>query len=192
MRSNVPGLLAAGDAARSRAGRHSPTRSAAVDGDSDRRAPAGLIAAADAPVRRPRTADTADRVARRPGREDPAAAGWRATGARSASRSSAPAAASRPTSMLIDAVAPSTSPAWFLRQFRCGGRRSATPEADELLDAARGGDRRRPAQRSARRGGATDGRAAACSSRIAAPIRWSLVSDRVAGFRNEPLRAGIR
>ena len=50
----------------------------------------------------------------------------------------APAAKGIATDLrLVDAVAPSTSPAWFLRQFRCGVTPICDPKADELLDAAR-------------------------------------------------------
>ncbi|MFL6802023.1 MAG: ABC transporter substrate-binding protein, partial [Sphingomicrobium sp.] len=38
---------------------------------------------------------------------------------------------------LIDLIAPSTSPAWFLRQFRCQVVAVCDAEADQLLDAAR-------------------------------------------------------
>jgi len=82
---------------------------------------------------------------------------------------------------LIDAIAPSTSPAWFLRQFRCQVAPVCDQDADALLAAAR--DSLIPAQRSALLGQA--------ASRIdegqlfiplAAPIRWSLVSGRIQGF----------
>ena len=82
---------------------------------------------------------------------------------------------------LIDSVAPSTSPAWFLRQFRCGAAPICGEEADPLLDAAR------LAPVAAQRGALL-----AEASRlmdeaqlflpIAAPVRWSLVSDRIEGF----------
>ena len=82
---------------------------------------------------------------------------------------------------LIDAIAPSTSPAWFLRQFRCAAARVCDAEADTLLDAAR--DTLIPAQR-----GALLFQAAARIDEaqlfipLAAPIRWSLVSSRIQGF----------
>ena len=82
---------------------------------------------------------------------------------------------------LIDLVAPSTSPAWFLRQFRCGAAPICDEEADPLLDGAR------LAPVAAQRGALL-----AEASRlmdeaqlflpIAAPVRWSLVSDRIEGF----------
>ncbi len=82
---------------------------------------------------------------------------------------------------LIDAVAPSTSPAWYLRNLRCGLVAVCEPEADELLEAAR----------AATVGAQRNGMLAQAAQRmdeeqlfiaIAAPIRWSLVSDRVQGF----------
>ena len=82
---------------------------------------------------------------------------------------------------LIDAIAPSTSPAWFLRQFRCQVAPVCDKDADALLAAAR--DSLIPAQRSA-----LLGQAAARIDEdqlfipIAAPIRWSLVSGRIQGF----------
>jgi len=82
---------------------------------------------------------------------------------------------------LIDAVAPSTSPAWFLRQFRCQVAPLCDAQADELLGAAR--DALVPAQRYALLGQA----AARIDDMqlfipLAAPVRWSLVSGRIQGF----------
>jgi oligopeptide transport system substrate-binding protein len=83
--------------------------------------------------------------------------------------------------LLIDEVAPSSSPAWFVRRFRCGAVAVCDSKADELMDAAR--DTPVAAQRYAL--------LAQAAARIddaqlfipiAAPIRWSLVSDRVVGF----------
>jgi peptide/nickel transport system substrate-binding protein len=82
---------------------------------------------------------------------------------------------------LVDAVAPSTSPAWFLRQFQCGLTPVCDEEADELMDGARGTPV--PAQRNA-----LLAQAAQLIDEqqlfipIAAPIRWSLVSNRVQGI----------
>ena len=82
---------------------------------------------------------------------------------------------------LIDAVAPSTSPAWFLRQFRCQFVRVCDPEADKLLDAAR--DTLVPAQRAALLAqAATRIDDAQLFMPLTAPIRWSLVSNRIQGF----------
>ena len=82
---------------------------------------------------------------------------------------------------VIDEVAPSTSPAWFLRRFRCDYVPVCSPEADQLLDAARLTGF--PPQRS---------RFFADAERImreqvlflpiAAPIRWSLAGRDVEGF----------
>jgi oligopeptide transport system substrate-binding protein len=83
--------------------------------------------------------------------------------------------------VLIDKVAPSTSPAWFVRSFRCGEVPVCDPEADELMDGARSATV--AVQRNAL--------LAQAAQRIddqqlfialTAPIRWSLVSDRVQGF----------
>jgi peptide/nickel transport system substrate-binding protein len=82
---------------------------------------------------------------------------------------------------LVDAVAPSTSPAWFLRQFRCGVTPICDPKADELLDAARA------APVAAQRGALLAEAARMIDEEtlylpIAAPVRWSLVSPSVSGF----------
>jgi peptide/nickel transport system substrate-binding protein len=82
---------------------------------------------------------------------------------------------------LIDMVAPSTSPAWFLREFRCGRVPICDAETDQLLGAAR--DTSIPAQRYAL--------LAQAAARIddshlfmplTAPIRWSLISRRIESF----------
>jgi oligopeptide transport system substrate-binding protein len=82
---------------------------------------------------------------------------------------------------LIDEVAPSASAAWFLRRFRCGVVAVCDAVADQLLDAAR--QTAVPAQRYALLAQA----AAAMDDAqlfipLAAPVRWSLVADRVTGF----------
>lgn len=83
--------------------------------------------------------------------------------------------------VLIDEVAPSASPAWFARRFRCELTPVCNPEVDELLQAAR--DAPVPAQRYA-----LIAQAAALIDEgalflpIAAPIRWSLVGQRVEAF----------
>ena len=82
---------------------------------------------------------------------------------------------------LVDAVAPSSSPAWFLRQFRCGAVTVCDAEADTLLDAARTAPV--PAQRYALLAQAAariDGMQLFIP--LAAPVRWSLVSPRIRGF----------
>ena len=92
-----------------------------------------------------------------------------------------PAAGQAADLKLVDSVAPSTSPAWFLRQFRCGTAPICDEQADPLLDGAR------LAPVAAQRGALL-----AEASRlmdeaqlfipIAAPVRWSLVADRIEGF----------
>jgi len=83
--------------------------------------------------------------------------------------------------VLIDEVAPSSSPAWFVRRFRCGAAPVCDTSADELMDAAR--QTPIPAQRYA-----LLAQAAARLDElqifipIAAPVRWSLVSNRIQGF----------
>lgn len=82
---------------------------------------------------------------------------------------------------LIDSVAPSTSPAWYLRHFRCGEAPVCSEEMDPLLDTARS------ALAPGERYGLLAQAAAIVDDRqlfiaLAAPIRWSLVSDRVPGF----------
>jgi peptide/nickel transport system substrate-binding protein len=82
---------------------------------------------------------------------------------------------------LIDEVAPSTSPGWFVRHFRCGVVAICDDQADALMAAARATPV--PQQRYALLGQA----AARIDDAqlfipITAPIRWSLVSDRVQGF----------
>ena len=82
---------------------------------------------------------------------------------------------------LVDSVAPSTSPAWFLRQFRCGVAPVCDSQADTLLAAAR--DALVPAQRGAllAQGAARiDGQQLFIP--ITAPLRWSLVAGRIEGF----------
>jgi peptide/nickel transport system substrate-binding protein len=82
---------------------------------------------------------------------------------------------------LIDAVAPSTSPAWFLRAFRCGAAPVCDEDADALLDAARhtpiAAQRYALLADAARR---IDD--AQLFIPLTAPVRWSLVADRIQGF----------
>jgi peptide/nickel transport system substrate-binding protein len=82
---------------------------------------------------------------------------------------------------LVDQVAPSTSAAWFVRNFRCGVTPLCSEDADKLMDSAR--DAEIPAQRAAML--AEAGRlidADVLFMAIAAPIRWSLVGDGLPGF----------
>ena len=83
--------------------------------------------------------------------------------------------------VLVDEVAPSASSAWFARRFRCGATPVCDAKVDELLQAAR--DAQVPAQRYA-----LIGQAAALIQEqtlfipITAPVRWSLVGQRVESF----------
>jgi oligopeptide transport system substrate-binding protein len=105
------------------------------------------------------------------------AADWGALGL-TVERATSPAAADL---KLIDLIAPSTSPAWFLREFRCGRVPICDEETDQLLDSAR--DSPAPAQRYAL--------LAQAAARIdqshvfmplTAPIRWSLVGSGIENF----------
>lgn len=83
--------------------------------------------------------------------------------------------------VLIDEVAPSASPAWFARRFGCSATPICDPKVDELLQAAR--DAAVPAQRYALIGQAAE----LINERflfipIAAPVRWSLVGQRIESF----------
>jgi peptide/nickel transport system substrate-binding protein len=82
---------------------------------------------------------------------------------------------------LIDEVAPSASPSWFVRRFRCERVALCDPKADELMNGARVSPV--PAQLYALLGQAAaliDG--GTLFLPIAAPVRWSLVSERIQGF----------
>lgn len=82
---------------------------------------------------------------------------------------------------LVDRVAPSTSPAWFVRAFRCGDVPICSEKADEITDSAR--DATIPAQRAALLTQAAeliDGETLFIP--LAAPVRWSLVADGIDGF----------
>ncbi len=83
--------------------------------------------------------------------------------------------------VLIDEVAPSSSPAWFLRHFRCGAAPVCDAEIDELLTAAR------TAPVGAQRAALFSQAAARIDELqlfipLTAPVRWSLVAERVVGF----------
>jgi peptide/nickel transport system substrate-binding protein len=83
---------------------------------------------------------------------------------------------------LIDEVAPVSLASWYLRHFSCDASRICDPAADGALEAAR-----TAATQDARRAFLVqaDGTLAAAAPFIplAAPVRWSLVSPRLAGFR---------
>jgi peptide/nickel transport system substrate-binding protein len=85
----------------------------------------------------------------------------------------------------IDSVAPATMPAWYLRNFSCEAARLCSAEADSALAAAR--EAQNPADRrtflAAADRAMTD---AVLFVPIAAPVRWSLVSPRLTGFRRNP------
>ena len=82
---------------------------------------------------------------------------------------------------LIDKVAPSVSPAWFLRQFRCGQVPVCLPDADTLLDDARLAAV--TADRNSKFAKAEAlMRAQTLFIPIAAPVRWSLVARGIPGF----------
>lgn len=82
---------------------------------------------------------------------------------------------------LVDIVAPSTSAAWFLRRFRCEDTPICSEDADTLLDAARATPV--AAQHSALLlEAARRMDEAQVFIPLTAPIRWSLVSERVTGI----------
>ena len=82
---------------------------------------------------------------------------------------------------LVDQVAPAASAAWFLRAFRCGTRAFCSPEADELLNAARAatdrGDRARLLREAA-----VLMQEETLFLPLTAPVRWSLVAQSLDGF----------
>ena len=85
----------------------------------------------------------------------------------------------------IDEVAPSSTPAWFLRHFRCNLVSICVEQADELMNQARetlnAGER---SQLFVEAAGLLD--EANVFIPVAAPIRWSLVSGRAPGFAENP------
>jgi peptide/nickel transport system substrate-binding protein len=82
---------------------------------------------------------------------------------------------------LVDLVAPSSSPAWFVRQFRCEVTAVCDADADALMDSAR--QSQVPAQRYALLiQAATKIDDKQLFIAISAPVRWSLVSARIQGF----------
>ena len=83
--------------------------------------------------------------------------------------------------VLIDEVAPSISPAWFVRRFRCDVVPVCDDQADQLMDAAR--QSTVPAQRYAliaEAAGRIDD--AQLFIPVTAPVRWSLISGRIQNF----------
>ena len=87
----------------------------------------------------------------------------------------------RPDIRWVDEVAPSDSPAWFLRHFRCGSTPVCLHDADALLDQARIAVF--AVQRAALFGEvARMMDAEQLFIPVAAPIRWSLVDKSAPGF----------
>jgi peptide/nickel transport system substrate-binding protein len=100
---------------------------------------------------------------------------------------------------LVDQVAPSTSPAWFVRSFRCGVAPICSEGADNLMNAGR--DTKNAVERAAllaEAGRIIDEEILFIP--IAAPVRWSLVGDLpgfaenifarhpLSGLRDQPIR----
>ena len=82
---------------------------------------------------------------------------------------------------LVDAVAPSASPAWFVRSFRCTVRPLCSTAADEAMSSARAAtiaDQRGAFIREASRLLEEE----SLFLPLAAPVRWSLVGARIQGF----------
>lgn len=86
---------------------------------------------------------------------------------------------------LVDAAAPTAIAAWYLRHFTCMAGTICNSEADAALEAARNAPT--AVERQAHLGTAdrliTD---AVAFMPIAAPVRWSLVSQRLTGFQANP------
>ena len=85
----------------------------------------------------------------------------------------------------VDMVAPTTMPTWYLRQFTCDRGRPCTPEADAALAIAREtlNHTERLEQIAEADRLMTN---AALFVPISAPVRWSLVTARLTGFRRNP------
>lgn len=85
----------------------------------------------------------------------------------------------------VDEVAPSTSPAWFLRRFRCGVTKICLDDVEPILAEARmtlsASDRAALLQAAA-----TQMEEAQLFIPIAAPVRWSLVRSGIDGFVENP------
>jgi oligopeptide transport system substrate-binding protein len=83
---------------------------------------------------------------------------------------------------LIDSVAPGSLATWYLRHFTCTASRLCDPAADEALEAARLAPT--AAERHTQLATADQLLSALTPFiPIAAPIRWSMVSPRINGFR---------
>ena len=86
---------------------------------------------------------------------------------------------------LVDRVAPAQLASWYLRQFSCAASAICDPGADQALEAARAAAT--PAERQARFADADrilSGLAPFIT--LGAPVRWSLASPRLTGFRPSP------
>ncbi len=85
---------------------------------------------------------------------------------------------------LVDAVAAANVASWYLRRLSCASSLVCSPEADNMLDAARAAP---PAERQQLLANAdrllTE---AAVFIPLGAPVRWSLVSPRLIGFQPNP------
>lgn len=86
---------------------------------------------------------------------------------------------------LVDEIAPALLATWFLRRFACGTSPVCDATADEALEAARGAPALRDRQNELAK---ADGILTGLTPFIplATPVRWSLVSRRLTGFRPNP------
>jgi peptide/nickel transport system substrate-binding protein len=86
---------------------------------------------------------------------------------------------------LVDDVAAAAMASWYLRHFTCDASLVCDPQADAAMEAARNartyGERRQSLAEADRL--LTD---AVPFIVLAAPVRWSLVSPRLNGFRPNP------
>ncbi|HEX4737941.1 MAG TPA: ABC transporter substrate-binding protein [Allosphingosinicella sp.] len=83
---------------------------------------------------------------------------------------------------LVDEVAPATLAGWYLRHFTCDTSRICDPATDATLEAARTAPTQ-DARRAFLVQADTNLAALAPFIPLAAPVRWSLVSPRLTGFR---------
>jgi peptide/nickel transport system substrate-binding protein len=86
---------------------------------------------------------------------------------------------------LIDAVAPSDTASWYLHSFSCAFNAVCSPAADAALDAA---EKATTAAERARLLAEADAALAEAIPflPIAQPVRWSLTSQRLDGFQENP------
>jgi peptide/nickel transport system substrate-binding protein len=83
---------------------------------------------------------------------------------------------------LVDEVAPANLASWYLRHFSCDASRICDPAADSALESARTAPTQ-DARRTLLMQADTNLAALAPFIPLAAPVRWSLVSPRLVGFR---------